>query len=119
MATTERTWTGGSGRSSLNWTPGRRKPRATEALAGIVLKTAGRTLISTVGGAAGPLYGTAFVRGGTAITGAPPELPPGVVLLSALEAAIGGIAGARQGVDRREDDARRTRPGAPRGSGRA
>jgi len=63
------------------------------ALAGTVLKTAGRTLISTVGGAAGPLYGTAFVRGGNAITGAPPDLPPGVVLLSALEAAIGGIAG--------------------------
>jgi dihydroxyacetone kinase-like protein len=61
--------------------------------AGTVLKTAGRTLISTVGGAAGPLYGTAFMRGGTAITGAAPDLPPGVVLLAALEAAIGGIAG--------------------------
>jgi dihydroxyacetone kinase-like protein len=63
------------------------------AKAGAVLKTAGRTLISTVGGAAGPLYGTAFMRGGSAITGAPADLPPGLVLLSALEAAIGGIAG--------------------------
>src|ERR1700675_4157727 len=33
------------------------------ARAGTVLRTAGRTLISTVGGAAGPLHGTALLRG--------------------------------------------------------
>ena len=89
------------------------------ALAGTVLKTAGRTLISTVGGAAGPLYGTAFMRGGTAITGArsgplargrPADRPRG---------GHRRHRRARQGVDRREDDARRPRPGARRGSGRA
>ena len=37
--------------------------------AGGMLRTAGRTLISTVGGAAGPLYGTAFMRAGGAIAG--------------------------------------------------
>jgi dihydroxyacetone kinase-like protein len=61
--------------------------------AGTMLRNAGRTLISTVGGAAGPLYGTAFVRAGNAIVAADPATPPGEVLLAALEASIGGIAG--------------------------
>jgi catechol 2,3-dioxygenase-like lactoylglutathione lyase family enzyme len=34
---------------------------------GTLLKSAGRTLISTVGGASGPLYGTAFLRAAAAI----------------------------------------------------
>lgn len=34
------------------------------------VRTAGRTLISTVGGAAGPLYGTALMRAGVAIASA-------------------------------------------------
>ena len=34
-----------------------------------VLKTVGMTLISTVGGAAGPLYGTAFLRASAAVAG--------------------------------------------------
>ncbi len=63
------------------------------ALEAAVLRNAGRTLISTVGGAAGPLYGTAFVRAGNAVATAEPALPPSDVLLAALEAAIGGIAG--------------------------
>src|SRR5689334_24579128 len=33
------------------------------------LKTVGTTLVSTVGGASGPLYGTAFLRAATAATG--------------------------------------------------
>lgn len=37
--------------------------------AGSVLKMVASTLISTVGGAAGPLYGTAFLRAGMALTG--------------------------------------------------
>ena len=47
----------------------RRGPRATSepAIAGGRLRTAGRTLISTVGGAAGPLYGTALMRAGGAV----------------------------------------------------
>lgn len=37
--------------------------------AGAVLKLVATTLISTVGGASGPLYGTAFLRAGTALAG--------------------------------------------------
>src|SRR5438067_10907706 len=33
------------------------------------LKTVGTTLVSTVGGASGPLYGTAFLRAGVAVAG--------------------------------------------------
>jgi dihydroxyacetone kinase-like protein len=61
--------------------------------AGTVLRTAGRTLISTVGGAAGPLYGTAFMRAGGAIMAADPETDAGQVVLTALEMGIGGITG--------------------------
>jgi dihydroxyacetone kinase-like protein len=63
------------------------------ALTGNAAKAAGRTLISTVGGAAGPLYGTAFIRGGTSVLSAEPDRSAGSVLVSALEAAITGIAG--------------------------
>src|SRR5919108_5235050 len=37
---------------------------------GARVRTAGRTLISTVGGAAGPLYGTALMRAGGTLSGA-------------------------------------------------
>lgn len=36
---------------------------------GTVLKTVGMTLVSAVGGSAGPLYGTAFMRSGMAMNG--------------------------------------------------
>ena len=36
---------------------------------GTALKTAGMTLVSTVGGASGPLYGSAFMKGGMALAG--------------------------------------------------
>ena len=36
---------------------------------GTVLKTAGMTLVSVVGGSAGPLYGTAFMRSGMVMNG--------------------------------------------------
>src|SRR2546426_8007872 len=36
---------------------------------GSILKTVGSTLVSTVGGASGPLYGTAFLRAGMATAG--------------------------------------------------
>lgn len=62
-------------------------------LAGAALCNAGRTLISTVGGAAGPLYGTAFVRAGSVVAAADEAATPVDVVLSGLEAAIGGIAG--------------------------
>ena len=55
------------------------------------LKTAGRALISTVGGAAGPLYGTALMRAGTSVADAVPDAPGGAAAVAALEAAIAGI----------------------------
>ncbi|TRW45274.1 dihydroxyacetone kinase subunit DhaL [Georgenia yuyongxinii] len=55
--------------------------------AGEVLKTVATTLMSTVGGAAGPLYGTAFLRGAKAADG---ELDAAGVA-AVLEAALEGI----------------------------
>jgi dihydroxyacetone kinase-like protein len=56
---------------------------------GKVLTTVGATLISTVGGAAGPLYGTAFREAGKSMgEGAQIDLPQ---LLAALRAALEGI----------------------------
>src|SRR5436190_13306596 len=43
------------------------------------LKTVGTTLVSTVGGASGPLYGTAFLRAGTALTGKQELTPADIV----------------------------------------
>ena len=61
------------------------------AVAGALLRTVGRTLISTVGGASGPLYGTAFMRAGGAVAAADAATPTADVLVAALEAGIGGI----------------------------
>jgi phosphoenolpyruvate---glycerone phosphotransferase subunit DhaL len=55
------------------------------------LRTSGRTLISTVGGAAGPLYGTALMRAGGSLAGADDGAATAQILLGALDAAIGGI----------------------------
>lgn len=54
-----------------------------------VLKAVSMALISKVGGAAGPLYGTAFLRASTALQGKE-ELSAGDVV-AALEAALQGI----------------------------
>jgi phosphoenolpyruvate---glycerone phosphotransferase subunit DhaL len=70
---------------------GRPEGDGPRAVAAARLKTAGRTLISTVGGAAGPLYGTALMRAGTSVADAAPDLPGGAVAVAALEAAIAGI----------------------------
>jgi dihydroxyacetone kinase-like protein len=56
---------------------------------GAILKTVGMTLVSTVGGASGPLYGTAFIRAGMALADRY-ELTPAEVV-AALEAALEGI----------------------------
>ena len=61
------------------------------AVAAARLRTAGRTLISTVGGAAGPLYGTALMRAGGAVAERSADGGAGPVLVAALDAAIGGI----------------------------
>jgi dihydroxyacetone kinase-like protein len=56
---------------------------------GRLLTTAGSTLVSTVGGASGPLWGTALRRAGRALGGAD-EFGSGE-LASALEAALEGV----------------------------
>ena len=61
------------------------------AVAAARLRAAGRTLISTVGGAAGPLYGTAFMRAGGAVANAAADAASATVLLDGLDAAVAGI----------------------------
>jgi dihydroxyacetone kinase-like protein len=56
---------------------------------GKILTTAGSTLISTVGGASGPLYGTAFRNAGKALAEGPTV--PSEELAKALEAGLEGI----------------------------
>ncbi|MBV9792443.1 MAG: dihydroxyacetone kinase subunit L [Actinobacteria bacterium] len=56
---------------------------------GAVLTLTGRTLISKVGGASGPLYGTAFRRAGKSL-GDTSDVDL-TALAAALEAALGGI----------------------------
>ena len=55
-----------------------------------LLRQVGKTLISKVGGASGPLYGTAFLRGAGAVAGDHPSAAAAFV--AALEAAAGGIS---------------------------
>jgi dihydroxyacetone kinase-like protein len=64
-------------------------PSVAEKDIGAILKTTGMTLVSTVGGASGPLYGTAFIRAGTALTDRHEIGERDLVL--ALEAALEGI----------------------------
>ena len=73
--------------------------------AGAILTLTGSTLISKVGGASGPLYGTAFRRAGKALGDtADVDLP---ALAAALEAALAGVQqlGAAQYGDKTMVDA--------------
>jgi phosphoenolpyruvate---glycerone phosphotransferase subunit DhaL len=72
---------------------------------GKVLVTAGQTLVSTVGGASGPLWGTALRRAGKAL-GDAEEVDP-AQLSEALEAAVAGVVelGAAQPGDKTMVDA--------------
>src|ERR1700761_2291185 len=74
------------------------------ATPGAVLTLTGRTLISKVGGASGPLYGTAFRRAGKALGDAPDvDLP---ALAAALEGAVAGgpRAGGGEGGGKDQGD---------------
>ncbi|MDX6551338.1 MAG: phosphoenolpyruvate---glycerone phosphotransferase subunit DhaL, partial [Gaiellales bacterium] len=72
---------------------------------GKVLVTAGQTLVSTVGGASGPLWGTALRRAGKAL-GDADEVDP-AQLGEALDAAVAGVVelGAAQPGDKTMVDA--------------
>lgn len=63
---------------------------------GDVLKLVATTLMSTVGGAAGPLYGTAYLRAAK-IAGVPELDPNGVVAV--LEAALEGVQARGKAVE--------------------
>jgi phosphoenolpyruvate---glycerone phosphotransferase subunit DhaL len=62
-----------------------------DLLPGQLLILCGKTLVATVGGASGPLWGTAFRHAGRAV-GAATELD-GPLLADALDAALAGITG--------------------------
>ncbi|MCD0483734.1 dihydroxyacetone kinase subunit L [Streptacidiphilus sp. ASG 303] len=65
---------------------------------GGLLVTVGRTLISSVGGASGPLYGTALRRAGRALGDAPEATPPELgEALAAAVAAVRELGGAEPG----------------------
>lgn len=64
-------------------------PTVADKDCGTILKTVGTTLVSTVGGASGPLYGTAFLRAGTAV--ADRDALSEDDLVAALDAALGGV----------------------------
>jgi phosphoenolpyruvate---glycerone phosphotransferase subunit DhaL len=72
---------------------------------GKLLTLAGKTLVSTVGGASGPLWGTAFRRAGRALGDG--EEFDGQDLLRALQAALDGVVelGAAQPGDKTMVDA--------------
>ena len=59
------------------------------AAASDLLRQAGRTLISTVGGASGPLYGTAFLRAAAAVAG--DGASSAAAFVAGLEAAATGV----------------------------
>lgn len=64
-------------------------PPSTGGDIGAVLKAAAMTLISSVGGASGPLYGTFFLRAGAAAAGR--EELAGPQVLAMLEAGLDGV----------------------------
>lgn len=61
-----------------------------------VLTLVARTLISTVGGASGPLFGTAFLKAAQAITGK--EELSGADVIAMLDGARGGVEGRGRAV---------------------
>lgn len=64
-------------------------PKLADKDIGAILKGVGMKLVSTVGGASGPLYGTAFIRAGMSLAGRA-EIDDDALVM-ALEAALEGI----------------------------
>jgi phosphoenolpyruvate---glycerone phosphotransferase subunit DhaL len=84
----------GDGDHGVNMDRGFRKvmeklPTVADKDIGNILKTTGMTLISSVGGAAGPLYGTFYMRGGMAVA-AKEELDDSDVV-NMLDDGVAGI----------------------------
>src|SRR3954451_7441939 len=73
--------------------------------AGPMLTKVGMTLVSTIGGASGPLYGTLFLRMGNAL-GDAPEVTP-VRVAAAFHAGLDGVVarGQAQAEDKTMHDA--------------
>ena len=65
-------------------------PALADADIGAILKQTGMALVSTVGGASGPLYGTAFMKAGAAMAGKREINMEDFLVL--LDAAIGGVS---------------------------
>ena len=82
--------------------------------AGELLKKVGMTLVTSVGGASGPLYGTFFLRAAAAAGDADDPGRTGAAGGAASRAR--GHRRPRQGRGRRQDDVRRPGPGARRAS---
>ena len=78
---------------ALDGRPDRDPATSEQAGAVELLRVVGRTLISTVGGASGPLYGTAFLRASGAVGQLDAPVTGGGAIAAALEAAATGIAG--------------------------
>ena len=66
---------------------------------GTMLKTAGMALVSTVGGASGPLYGTAFMQAGKALAGRDAFKAALDSGKGAKDALADAVAAAEQGVE--------------------
>ena len=84
----------GDGDHGINLSRGFKKveeelPAVAEKDIGAILKKVGMTLVSTVGGASGPLYGTAFMKAGDAVKDH--ESVSADDFIAVLEAGIGGV----------------------------
>ena len=66
-----------------------RLPSVVDKDVGTILKTVGMTLVSTVGGASGPLYGTFFLQLGSSTVGKQ-DLSPGE-WVAAMKAGVDGV----------------------------
>ena len=77
---------------------------------GAILKTVGATLVSTVGGASGPLYGTAFLRAGMALAGKTALEPAVNAFSAALADGKDKAAALAAAADAAEEGVRATIP---------
>ena len=106
----------GDGDHGINMTRGMRAVTAAladadEPAPGKRLILAGKTLVSTVGGASGPLWGSALRRAGRAVGDGALDGPGAG---RRADAALGGGPGAGGRRAGRQDDGRRARPGGGR-----